>query len=62
MMYLFSCFCLFSLAQFDIVITTYQIVAREGFKYCEDKELEKGKKDDVPKVTLITFLTLDLHL
>ncbi|MPC36347.1 Transcription termination factor 2 [Portunus trituberculatus] len=39
-----------SLAQFDIVITTYQIVAREGFKFCEDKQLEKGKKDDVPKV------------
>ncbi|XP_063860938.1 transcription termination factor 2-like isoform X2 [Scylla paramamosain] len=39
-----------SLAQFDVVITTYQIVAREAFKFCEDKQLKKGKKDDVPKV------------
>ncbi|KAG0721408.1 Transcription termination factor 2 [Chionoecetes opilio] len=38
-----------SLAQFDLVVTTYQIVAREAFKFCEQKDLNK-KKDNVPKV------------
>ena len=32
-----------------MVITTYQLVAREAFKFCEEK-LVKAQKDDVPKV------------
>lgn len=47
-----SCyFLVFSLAHYDIVVTTYQLVMKEAFPGGKEK-IDKSNKDDVPKVSI----------